>query len=100
MDHTQRKQLLAEKAKYEQQVALLDSLQRLQVNPDFNKLLDYYSKEHACLLIQRLSPLVKEGKNTDTINKQLEAISHFMAFLTTIEFNGNSANESLNQIEV
>lgn len=90
---------LKEREELEYQVALLDSLNRLKVNNDFNRIYEHYTKESASLLIQKLSSLVKEGKNTDTIHKQLEGISHFMAFLKTIDINGNSANESLNQEE-
>lgn len=88
-----------ERALLEHHSDMLDALDRLKVNPDFIKLYAHYTEDHVKTLVSALSPLVKSCENTDTIHKQLEGISHLIAFIKTVELNGNSAKESLSTEE-
>lgn len=99
MNIEKEKERLAELAKYNHQVKVLDALDRLMVNPDFAILYNSYTEEFALKLVDDISPLVKDGKSTDTIQQQLQAISLFKSYINYVRYNGNSAKESIDQQE-
>lgn len=77
-------------------INLYDVLNRLNNNPDFKLFVKNYTETLAIKLIKQKGMLVKEGTNTDNLDKQLDAIGLFHVHMEEIKTNGQSA---LNTVE-
>jgi len=85
-------------------VALGDALERLQNNPDFQKLIIVdYLKEQAARLGHLMSdPQMQEKSKRKEVIRELEAIGYFLSYLRTVGQRSAMAKEAIrvNQEEI
>lgn len=81
----------------QQQVHLGDSLQRLQENPDFQRLImQDYLKDHTARLGHLLSePAMQEKQKRKDVIKEIEAVGNFLSYLRVTGQRAAMAKEAI-----
>lgn len=82
-----------------EQIATLEALERLNNNPDFQKvIIEGYCQGNSDVLVRLLSQSANERQYTERCNKLL-AISYFREFMYALMAEGNEAKAKLNDPE-
>lgn len=85
------------KKELESQVAMLRVIERLQVNPDYIKLMARINGKVVADKVKSIATLVKHEESTNIAYEELKAISFYGSIIEALITEGNVASDQLNQ---
>jgi hypothetical protein len=95
MNTDELEELLAERAHNQHEVDLSNALYNLMNNHQFKLIMQDYTEKLPVKLIKQKGTIAKAGGSTDNLDKQIEGIGLFMAYLEDIKTAGSNAKTAL-----